>query len=95
MHMKMDKRPIVTPGMEHRTVAIQLIDRGCCKPGFYGEYQPGKLNMSSDEFYDAIERYEKVLSCCCSCTNPRRSKMVISQDSPIYTGINIAIKVVG
>ena len=79
MHMKMDKRPIVTPGMEHRTVAIQLTDRGCCKPGFYGEYQPGKLNMSSDEFYDAIERYEKVLSCCCSCTNPRRSKMVISQ----------------
>ena len=45
MHMKMDKRPIATPGMEHRTVAIQLTDRGCCKPGFYGEYQPGKLNM--------------------------------------------------
>ena len=40
MHMKMDKRPIVTPGMEHRTLVIQLTDRGCCKPEFYGEYQP-------------------------------------------------------
>ena len=38
--MKMDKRPIVTPGMEHRTLVIQLTDRGCCKPEFYGEYQP-------------------------------------------------------
>ena len=118
-----------------------MTERGCCKPGFYGKYQPGKLDMSSDEFYDATERYEEVLSCCCSCTNPRRSKkvtvelneefknrrirfkvesrtdmvtnsqqdlkgvpnvriehryfLVISQDSPIYTGINIALKVVG
>jgi hypothetical protein len=28
MQMKMDKRPTVTPGMEHRTVSIQLTDRG-------------------------------------------------------------------
>jgi len=63
LNIKLDNRPVVAPGAESRTIAIQQTERGCCSEGFHGEYQPGKLNMSNEEFYEAIERYEKN-GCC-------------------------------
>ena len=63
VHMNLDKTPIVAAGAEHRTIAIEMTERGCCKEGFYGNYQPNKISLSSDEFYEAIEKYEQV-GCC-------------------------------
>jgi len=63
VHINLDKTPIVAAGAEHRTIAIEMTERGCCKEGFYGNYQPNKISLSSDEFYQAIEKYEQA-GCC-------------------------------
>jgi hypothetical protein len=57
--------------------------------------------MSSDEFYDAIERYEKVLLPCYTffcclwpcCTNPRRSEKVTDELNEDYKNQQIRFKV--
>jgi len=86
VHIKLDKTPIVKAGTENRTIAIQMSDRGCCKEGFYGNYQPGKVNMKSDEFYKAIEKYEKVG--CCGCKD-----RVTDDLNKEFNGRNIHFKI--
>jgi len=88
LHIGLDKTPIVAAGAENRTIAIEMSERGCCKEGFYGNYQPGKISMSSDEFYEAIEKYEK--SGCCGCGDKERVTDGLNKE---YNGRNIRFKI--
>jgi len=88
LHIGLDKTPIVAAGAENRTIAIEMSERGCCKEGFYGNYQPGKISMSSDEFYKAIEKYEK--SGCCGCGDKEQVTDGLNKE---YNGRNIRFKI--
>jgi len=99
-HMRIDRRPVVNPGTEHRTICIQMSDRGCCQPGYYGEYEPGKVNLSPDEFYEAISSYnDKFLPCwtffCClwpCCRNERHAHKVTRTLNEKYKSRNIRFR---
>ena len=78
--------PLVDPGSEARTIAVQATE-GCCGPvRFDPVYVPGRVNLTNEEFNAAVMEVNGVLqqqtclvNCCCPADQLRTKCSELTQ----------------